>query len=135
MNRAGQGAQRLFAGNIGLIYPDFISKDSQNRVIGDAKYKPAENIGNKDYLQVLAYMLRFDAKNGFYFYPSTGDTQEHRLQVNKGSTYEKNVVPRDDVCVVKLGLTIPECDGTYDEFVEQIKVKESNFKAALHIDY
>lgn len=133
MNRAGQGAQRLFAGNIGLIYPDFISKDSQNRVIGDAKYKPAENIGNKDYLQVLAYMLRFDARKGFYFYPSTGDTQEHRLQVNKGSTYEENVMPRNDVCVVKLGLGIPECNGTYEEFVEQIKVKESNFKAALRI--
>lgn len=131
MNRAGQGAQRLFAGNIGLIYPDFISKDSRNRVIGDAKYKPAENIGNKDYLQVLAYMLRFDAKNGFYFYPSTDDTQEHRLQVNKGSTYEKNVVPRNDVCVVKLGLGIPECNGTYEEFTQKVRIAETVFQARL----
>ena len=131
MNRAGQGAQRLFAGNIGLIYPDFISKDSQNRVIGDAKYKPAENIGNKDYLQVLAYMLRFDAKNGFYFYPSTDDTPEHRLQVNKGSTYEKNVVPRNDVCVVKLGLGIPECNGTYEEFTQKVRIAETVFQARL----
>lgn len=131
MNRVGQGAQRLFAGNIGLIYPDFISKDSQSRVIGDAKYKPAENIGNKDYLQVLAYMLRFDAKNGFYFYPSTGDTQEHRLQMNKGSTYEKNVVPRDDVCVVKLGLGVPECNGTYEEFTQKVRIAETVFQARL----
>lgn len=99
-------------------------------MISDAKYKSAENIGNKDYLQVLAYMLRFDAKNGFYFYPSTGDTQEHRLQVNKGSTYEKNVVPRNDVCVVKLGLGIPDCTGTYKEFVKNVKDKEAIFKAA-----
>ncbi|WP_370826728.1 hypothetical protein [Fournierella massiliensis] len=131
MNRAGQGAQRLFAGNIGLIYPDFISKDSQNRVIGDAKYKPAENIGNKDYLQVLAYMLRFDAKNGFYFYLSTGDAQEHRLQMNKGSTYEKNVVPRNDVCVVKLGLGIPDCTGTYKEFTQKVRIAETVFQARL----
>ena len=32
MNKAGTGAQRLFGGNIGLIYPDFISKVSDNRV-------------------------------------------------------------------------------------------------------
>lgn len=131
MNRVGQGAQRLFAGNIGLIYPDFISKDSQSRVIGDAKYKPAENIGSKDYLQVLAYMLRFDTRKGFYFYPSTGDTQEQRLQVNKGSTYEKDVVPRNDVFVVKLGLGIPECNGTYEEFTQKVRIAETVFQARL----
>lgn len=26
MNKVGSGAQRLFAGNVGLIYPDFIKK-------------------------------------------------------------------------------------------------------------
>lgn len=38
MNKGGKGAQWLFAGNYGLIYPDFISKDSQKRIIADAKY-------------------------------------------------------------------------------------------------
>ena len=66
MNKGGKGAQRLFAGNIGLIYPDFISRDFEKRIIADAKYKPVGNIGNTDYLQVLAYMLRFDAKTGYY---------------------------------------------------------------------
>ena len=134
MNRAGRGAQRLFAstaGNTGRIYPDFIGRDSQSRVIGDAKYKPAKNIGNKDYLQVLAYMLRFDAKQGFYFYPNTDDVQEYKLKVNKGSTYERNVEPRENLCVVKLGMNIPMCIGTYAEFVEKIKIEEFNFKAAL----
>ena len=64
MNKATKGSQRLFDHNRGLIYPDFISRDSEARVIADAKYKPIDNIGNKDYLQVLAYMFRFDAKKG-----------------------------------------------------------------------
>ena len=49
MNKGGKGAQRLFGGNVGLIYPDFISRDKEARIIADAKYKPIDNIGNKDY--------------------------------------------------------------------------------------
>lgn len=60
-----------FAGNTGLIYPDFISKNQNERIIADAKYKPVENIGNKDYLQVLAYMLRFDAKKDIICIPKS----------------------------------------------------------------
>ena len=132
MNRAGQGAQRLFAGNIGLIYPDFISKDSQNRMIGDAKYKPAENIGNKDYLQVLAYMMRFDAKKGFYFYPDNEQiAQECFLWMNKGTTYEKNIESRRDICVVKHGLHIPNCGECYTDFVVQQELSEIEFQTKL----
>lgn len=50
LNKGGKGAQRLFEGNTGLIYPDFISRDNEARIIADAKYKPIENIGNRDYL-------------------------------------------------------------------------------------
>ena len=50
------------------IFPDFISKEKQPRIIADAKYKPLENIGNKDYLQVLASMFRFDAMTGYYLF-------------------------------------------------------------------
>ena len=91
MNKAKQGVQHLFAGNRGKIYPDFISKKDVNRIIADAKYKPVENIGNKDYLQLLAYMFRFDAKQGFYFYPEAEQADDLKMCVNKGSTYEKNV--------------------------------------------
>ena len=62
MNKSGKGAQRLFNRNVGLIYPDFISRNSEARVIADAKYKPIDNIGNRDYLQVLAYMFRLMLK-------------------------------------------------------------------------
>ena len=88
MNKGDVGAQRLFGGNVGKIYPDFISRNSENRIIADAKYKPVDNIGNKDYLQVLAYMFRFDAKTGYYLYPEAAETIDLRLWMNKGSTYE-----------------------------------------------
>lgn len=128
MNKAGKGAQRLFGGNIGLIYPDFISRDHETRVIADAKYKPLDNIGNKDYLQVLAYMLRFDAKKGYYLYPEAEGADDLQLWLNKGSTYEANVVPRDDICIIKHGLKIPIDAENYESFVSKMQVSESEFR-------
>lgn len=127
MNKGGKGAQRLFEGNNGLIYPDFISKNNTNRLIADAKYKPTENIGNRDYLQVLAYMFRFDAKVGYYLYPESKGADDMKLRMNCGSTYEGNVTPRDDVSIIKHGLRIPTDVGEYKEFVAEIKNSEEEF--------
>lgn len=131
MNKANKGAQRLFDGNVGLIYPDFISRDHENRIIADAKYKPIENIGNKDYLQVLAYMFRFDAKVGYYFYPEAGESDGQQLRLNKGSTYENDVAPREDVCVIKHGLRIPGDAGSYKMYLEMMGEREKEFIAEL----
>lgn len=131
MNKGSKGAQRLFAGNIGLIYPDFISRNSEIRIIADAKYRPVDNIGNKDYLQVLAYMFRFDAKKGYYFYPETEDADDLQLWMNKGSTYEEDVEPREDVCVTKHGLKIPTNTESYEAFVARMHVCEGEFRKAL----
>lgn len=127
MNKGGKGAQKLFAGNAGLIYPDFISKDKDNRIIADAKYKPISNIGNKDYLQVLAYMFRFDAKKGFYLYPENNEIKHLELRLNGGSTYENNVAARDDILLVKCGLHIPYNAENYDHFKQQITDNEKTF--------
>lgn len=127
MNKGGKGAQRLFDGNIGLVYPDFISRDEKARIIADAKYKPLDNIGNRDYLQVLAYMFRFDAKTGYYLYPEATGTDDLLLWMNKGSTYEANVTARDDVSVMKHGLRIPVDAQNYDAFVQQMKASEDAF--------
>ncbi len=127
MNKAAMGSQRLFDNNMGLIYPDFISKNAKERVIADAKYKPIDNIGNKDYLQVLAYMFRFNAKKGFYFYPETGDKEDEIMWLNRGSTYEKNVEARDDVCIIKHGLKIPKGIMEYRDFVEKMHFSEKSF--------
>ena len=131
MNKSGKGAQRLFSGNVGLIYPDFISRDSEYRVIADAKYKPIDNIGNRDYLQVLAYMFRFDAKKGYYFYPESEGSGSLLLWLNKGSTYEDNVIPRDDISVIKHGLRIPDTPENYKSFVSCMKQNEMDFLAGI----
>lgn len=128
MNKGGKGAQRLFDGNIGLIYPDFISRSDKTRIIADAKYKPLDNIGNHDYLQVLAYMFRFDAKAGYYLYPEAEGSEDLKLWMNRGSTYEKNVMPRDDISITKHGLKISVDASDYSEFVMEMKVQEQEFK-------
>lgn len=127
MNKGGKGAQRLFGGSIGLIYPDFISRDNGTRIIADAKYKPIDNIGNKDYLQVLAYMFRFDAKSGYYFYPEAEGVDDLRLWMNKGSTYENDVSPRDDISITKHGLKVPAGADNYEVFSKRMKANEDEF--------
>ena len=127
MNKNGTGAQRLFGGNVGLVYPDFISKNSETRIVADAKYKPMDNIGNRDYLQVLAYMFRFDAKAGYYLYPEAKGADDLKLWMNQGSTYEKNVMPRDDISVIKHGLRIPVDAEDYESFVKRMKGYEEEF--------
>ena len=131
MNKNGKGAQRLFAGNIGLIYPDFISRDNETRIIADAKYKPLDNIGNKDYLQVLAYMFRFDAKAGYYLYPEAEGSDDIKLWMNRGSTYESNVMPRDDISITKHGLKIPVKEADYAGFVAKMQTHEQEFIQAF----
>lgn len=134
MNKGGKGAQRLFDKNIGLIYPDFISRDKETRIIADAKYKPIDNIGNRDYLQVLAYMFRFDAKAGYYLYPEAEGSDDLKLWMNRGSTYESNVMPRDDISITKHGLKIPVGVKNYDEFAIRIKASEQEFIQAFGLD-
>lgn len=131
MNKAGSGGQSLFAGGAGRIFPDFMSIDAGARIIADAKYKPMDNIGNKDYLQVLAYMFRFDSKRAFYLYPEADGNESRKLVVNAGSTYESNVKPRDDVFVIKQGLNIPKTANSYEEFRSMMDVQEKAFKDAV----
>lgn len=133
MNKGGKGAQRLFGGNIGLIYPDFISRNNELRIIADAKYKPIDNIGSRDYLQVLAYMFRFDAKTGYYLYPEAEGADDLKLWMNRGSTYEENVTPRDDISVTKHGLKIPVDAADYDDFVAKMRTCEQEFKQVFAV--
>ena len=130
-NKGGSGAQRLFStqmgAKIGLVYPDFIGRNQKYRIIGDAKYKPIQNIGNRDYLQVLAYMYRFDAKTGYYFFLNQTGKSNEVLFLNQGITYEKNVQMREDIKIIKVGLTIPKETIDYKEFVEKMKISEQEF--------
>lgn len=131
-NKTGDGAQRLFSGNYGLIYPDFIGKNNSFRIIADAKYKPLDNIGNKDYHQILSYMFRFDAKKGYFLYPEANDAEDFELKLNRGTTYEKNVIPRDDIFVIKHGLRIQNDVKDYDDFLEKMKLSEKAFCDSMY---
>lgn len=131
MNKGGKDKQWLFTvdgSKSGLVYPDFIGKSPINRIIADAKYKPVDNIGNKDYLQVLAYMFRFDSKKAYYFYPEINDVDDKVFWLNSGSSYENNVKAREDVCLIKHGLRIPVEIESYEEFVETMERSEQAFK-------
>ena len=123
-NKSKFGAQQLFSDGKGLIYSDFISKSIDPRLIVDAKYKPIENIRGRDYLQVLAYMYRFDASKGYYIYPDSEGQVPLVLNLNKGSTYENNVSARNDVNIIKLGFKIPNKSADYDDFKMQIHESE-----------
>ena len=105
-----------------------LGKDDKNRVIADAKYKPFQNISGRDYLQILAYMFRFDCKRGYYLYPESDGRELFLLKLNQGMTYENNILPREDISVVKCGLQIPCGVENYADFVEKIKKGEYAFK-------
>ena len=133
MNKAGREAQWLFTGEnrvTGKIYPDFIGKDNHKNLIADAKYKPLTNIQGRDYLQVLAYMFRFDASIGIYFYPEAQKEEDIRLKLNRGSSFTE-VVPREDICLIKHGLKIPQGTKNYKDFSTQIHYAEVAFKTEL----
>lgn len=134
MNKGGKGNQWLFTvdgSKNGVVYPDFIAKSPVNRIIADAKYKTVDNIGNKDYLQVLAYMFRFDSKKAYYFYPEINEVEDKVFWLNSGSSYEKNVKAREDICLIKHGLHIPVNTKSYHEFVAAINRSEYEFKAVF----
>ena len=132
MNKAGKDVQWLFTGEkrvTGKIYPDFIGKDNNKNLIADAKYKPLTNIQGRDYLQVLAYMFRFEANKGIYFYPEAQQEEDHVLKLNRG--YSSQTTPREDVCLIKHGLKIPQTAENYKDFREQMNRAEEDFTSRL----
>lgn len=58
-------------------------------------------------------------------------SEDLSLALNKGMTYENNVLPRNDISVVKCGLHIPEDAQNYTDFVERIKKSETIFKNSV----
>lgn len=137
-NKQKQGQQYLFGDGrrlSGKVYPDFISKKETNRIIADAKYKPASNIYGKDYLQLVAYMYRFEAKKGYYLYPYQSIERKsayetlHLLQgINEKST---NRSSKNDITIIKLGLQIPALSESFEEFESEMKFAEDVFKRLI----
>ena len=76
-------------------------------------------------------MFRFDAKAGFYLYPEAEGLDDLKLRMNQGSTYESNVMPRDDISITKHGLKIPADAAGYDGFVARMRFSEHEFVRAF----
>lgn len=135
-NKEKYGVQNLFTNEdgrkLGKIYPDFISRNKRFRIIGDAKYKPITNIANRDYLQVLAYMFRFNSNMGYYFYPDSTHVQKQILFLNEGLSYEKSERKCENVSLIKLGLNIPKNNKSYEDFTKKMKQAEQIFLSELN---
>lgn len=121
----------MFTNGAGNIFPDFIGKNSRERIIADAKYKPTSNINGDDYLQLLAYMFRFDARKGYYLYPSKGALSDKSFAMLKGVSFESKTVPGNDVSVVKHGLLIPDSAETFAEFEKMMSEAEESFLSSF----
>jgi len=136
-NRAGEGKQYLFNGDTGLIYPDFISLDDSPRIIADAKYKPSDNIYGGDYLQVLAYMYRFDSSLGLFLHPEdpsrSGSSKDQDLLLLQGANIPQPESAGERCresapCVRKIGLEIPGVGAqSYQDFRKQMDGQEKKF--------
>lgn len=129
-NKDRSGGYSLFNKGNGLIYPDFLSF-SPMPIVADAKYKPFENIKGTDYLQLVAYMYRFDAKLGFYLFPNA-TTEQHSQQFEllqgKGQKRE------DKIIVEKLGLTIPQQMTSFEAFVHTMQENEAQFLERIQLE-
>ena len=51
--------------------------------------------------------------------------------MNQGSTYEDNVMPREDIHITKHGLKIHVDAPDYAGFVERMKIHEKEFVRAI----
>ena len=128
-NTKGLGRQYLFNNGNGLIYPDFISRSEENRTVADAKYKPIHNIYGRDYLQLVAYMYRFEAAEGYFIYPFQRNIHEHqdrRLSLLSG--VGKTRTRDQDVQVIKLGLEIPSGETDFNQFEKLMLEEEQKLK-------
>ena len=66
----------------------------------------------------------------YYLYPENSESENLQLNMNRGSRYEKNLMPRDDIQVIKLGLRIPANTLSFhgDEgFYIRMKASEAEF--------
>lgn len=128
-NRHKLNKYYLFKEKIGEIYPDFIEKKELDRLILDAKYKPAANIYGDDYKQLLSYMSRFDSKLGIFVYPDLENI------VKKLTLNNKNIDSSKQPYVLKYGFPVnSEANEGYSDFAYRMQQQEQLFLKFLKIE-
>lgn len=131
-NTKGIGRHYLFNNANGLIYPDFISRTGLNRKIADAKYKPINNIRGRDYLQLVAYIHRFEAYEGYFIYPfqkSVSEDGEKILSLLSG--VDKTFVRNPETRVIKLGIGIPGKEPDFNTFEQSMLNEETALRSRM----
>ena len=150
-NKSKTGKQYLFGkpekhdrnsevkGVTGLIYPDFLIS-SAPIVVADAKYKPVDNISGADYLQLLAYMYRFDSRYGQYWYPEPQEDDNCKPNVNRlelltgidnGEQSKQFRQEKQKVVLDKVGFPIPGGASTYEEYSSSMQKSEEQFAQSI----
>ena len=76
-------------------------------------------------------MYRFEACTGYYLYPESDGSKETVMKLNRGTSFEGNVKERDDVHVIKLGLSVPQGAADYEGFADEMKKNEDSFREKL----
>ncbi len=133
-NKSGKYKNYLFANNKGdkiqAIYPDFISKTDDPKIVADAKYINLSNIGNLSegseratsiYYKTITYMYRWNTKHGALFYPSKSTTPEiSSLHIIETDAY-----------LHKIALSIPQEANSFQEWVNLMIQNEAIFLNSL----
>ncbi|MDR1786911.1 MAG: restriction endonuclease [Treponema sp.] len=125
-NKTREGGCYLFE-NFQRIYPDFISKSDNPKIVADAKYIPLS--GNREYeeeseraasiyYKTIMYMYRFSSHNGYLFYPYSGTEKK------EPETYK---VKDTEGTLTKLGLAIPQQANNFMAFCTAIEKHEKEF--------
>ncbi|MDR2814526.1 MAG: McrC family protein [Prevotellaceae bacterium] len=127
-NKTGKHRQYLFD-NFQPIYPDFISRKENPKLVCDAKYTPLEKqkeYGENSeratsiYYKTIAYMYRFKSDSGFLLFPHEETNINERYTI-KGTNGK----------LTKLGLKIPRAAGSYSLFKDDIAQSEQAFAQYL----
>ncbi|MBP3223543.1 MAG: hypothetical protein J6M18_06435 [Actinomycetaceae bacterium] len=89
-----------------------------------------DNIGGRDYLQLLAYMLRFQVDKAYYIYPEVHNEAIDILCLN-GVYKKKTMCACVQTYLLKYGLRIPQNAYTYSDFVSQMNNNEEMLIAEM----
>lgn len=120
-HQIGSGTRQI----CGILFDGvWLWEEYVNSLIEDVFYHPMNKDGK-------GAQRLFDAKAGYYLYPEAEGSDDLKLCLNRGSTYEANVVPRDDISITKHGLKIPIDATDYAGFVRKMMIHEQEFKAAF----
>ncbi len=120
--------RHLLFENFQPIYPDFISK-KEPKSVGDAKYIPLDRqhafSENSEkainiYYKTIAYMYRFNSKNGFLIFPKQNT-----------SFFEIYRIKETDGILKKIGLGTPQKSDNFKEFILTMKTNEQELRKNL----